>query len=244
MSVDNIENTSVSLNDLKIPPTPIKNKQITSIDKTILNNFDISPELIIVNNYAIDLLIQLSNMIRFGYNFMQESFFNITSTQYTIIFTALCVVILFSIFLFSKNKPKDIFIVIYFVIGFGILLGIKFVLKFLMIFIDHIKSLLIDFKTLWKRRDEMTRIKSFKDFFYFFYNFGGTFFGILITLFLLTISGLIVGAICIGIQFLFSLSKSVFNSIKGMSDSVEPVDTTQSVRVTFGTAFSESMERL
>lgn len=249
MSIDNIENvenvgsTRISLNDLKIPPRSIQSKPI-NFDETILNNFDISPELIEVNNYAVDLLIQLSSMIQIGYTFIQDSFFNSTSTQYTVIFTALCIIILISIFLFSKNKPKDIFIVIYFVIGFAILLAIKWALKFLMICIDRIKDLLNHFKTLWNRRDEVTSIDSFKDFFYFIYNFGGTFFAIIITLILLVISILIAGAFCIGVQLLFSLSKSVFNTIKGMSDSVEPVDTAQVVKVTFGTAFSESMERL
>ena len=242
-NIDNLENKNFSLNDFKIPPRRIKSKQI-KFDKTILNNFDISPEIIEVNNYAVDLLIQLSSMIQFVYTFIQDSFYNVTSTQYTIIFIALCIVILLSILLFSKNKPKDVFIVIYFAIGFGILLGIKFVLKFLMVCIDRIKDLFRHFKKLWKRRDELTKINSFKDVFYFIYNFGGTFFAIMITLFLLFIAVLIAGAICIGIQFLFTLSKSVFNTIHGMSDSVEPVDTAQVVKVTFGSAFSESMERL
>jgi len=244
-NIDDIENKNFTLKDLKIPPRPIKNKQITSIDETILNNFDISPELIQVNNYAIDLLTELSNMIMLVYTFIQDSFFNITSTQYTVIFTALCIVILFSILLFSKNKPKDIFVVVYFAIGFAILLAIKFVLKFLMVCIDHIKSLFRHFKKLWKRRDEVTKINSFKDFFYFFYNFCGTFFAIMITLFLLAISIMVAGAICIGIQFLFNFSKSIFNAINGMSGSLDSnIDTTQAVKVTFGSAFNESFERL
>ena len=247
MSIDNIQNKKFSLNDLKIPRKPIKIKEIPNIDSigyTILNNFDITPEIIEVNNYSIDFLIQFSNMIQFGYNFIQDAFFNVTSTQYIVIFTAISIVILFSIVLFSKNKPKDIFIVIYFAIGFGILLALKFVLKFLMICIDHIKALFNHFRNLWRRRDEMKRINSFKDFFYFIYNFGGTFFAIVITIFLLCISLMIAGAICIGIEFLFNLSKSTFNAINGMSDSIDSVDTTQAVKVTFGSAFSESLERL
>ena len=245
MSTDNVDNVDIDLNDLKIPPKPIRRKEIPeSIGYTILNNFDITPEIIEVNNYSIDFLIEFSKMIKFGYNFIQESFFNITSTQYTVIFTAMSIVIFVSIIFFSKNIPKDVFILIYFAIGFGILLAIKFVLKFLMFCIDHIKALLSHFKNLWRRRDEMTRINSFKDFFYFIYNFGGTFFAIIITIILLCISLMIAGAICIGIQFLFNFSKSVFNAINGMSDSVEPIDTTQVVKVTFGSAFKESLERL
>ena len=246
--MDNVDvNTSIDLNDLKIPPKPIRIKEMPNADSigyTILNNFDISPEIIQVNNYSIDFLIQFSNMIRFGYNFIQDSFFNITSTQYTVIFTAISIVILFSIVLFSKNIPKDVFIVVYFALGFVILLALKFVLKFLMICLDHVKALLNHFKNLWKRRDEMTRINSFKDIFYFIYNFGGTFIGIMITIILFFISALFAGVICIVILFLFNFSKSVFNSINGMSDSISSVDTTKAVLVTFGSAFSESLERL
>jgi hypothetical protein len=76
MSIDNnmddVENKNFSLNDFKIPPKPIKSKQITSIDKSILNSIDISPELIEVNNFAVDLLIQLSSMIQIVYTFIQD----------------------------------------------------------------------------------------------------------------------------------------------------------------------------
>jgi hypothetical protein len=241
MSIDNV-NTDFDLNDLKISKNQINLPNADSIGYTILNNFDITPEIVEVNNYSIDFLIQFSNMIRFGYNFVQDSFFNVTSTQYTVIFTAISIVILFSIILFSKNKPKDIFILVYFGLGFVILLAIKFVLKFLMICFDNIIALLNHFKTLWKRRDEFTRINSFKDFFYFIYNFGGTFFSIMITLFLLAISLMIAGVICIIIQVLFYSSNSLFNAISGMSD--DSTDMAQTVRGTFGSAFKESMERL
>jgi len=226
------------------PPKQIQPRKKTWFEKIIFDNFNTSKEIREVNNYSMYFFKEFSNMILTGYNFIQDSFFNITSTEYTILFVTICTLTLFSIILFSKNKPKDIFVVVYFVIGFGILLAIKFVLKFLMICIDHIKALYKQFKNLWDRRNEMTRINSFKDFFYFIYNFGGTFFAIIITLFLLAISVLIAGAICIGIQLLFFLSKSVFNSINAMSDSVESIDTTQVVKLTFGNAFQESLERL
>jgi hypothetical protein len=227
-----------------IPSKRIEPRKKTWFEKILFDNFNTSKEIREVNNYSIYFFKEFSNMIRTVYNFIQDSFFNITSTEYTILFTTICVLILFSIILFSKNKPKDIFIVVYFAIGFGILLAIKFVLKFLMICIDHIKALFNQFKKLWDRRNEMTRINSFKDFFYFIYNFGGTFFAIMITLFLLAMSVLIAGAICIGIQLLFFLSKSVFNAINGMSDSDDSIDTTQVVKLTFGSAFQESLERL
>lgn len=243
MSIDNIDNTRFKLSDLKISPKKINTKN-TSIGYTILNNFDITPELIQVNNYSIDFLIQFSNMIYKGYKFIQDAFFNITSTQYTVIFIAICIIVLLSIILFSKNKPKDIFIVIYFALGFGILLAIKFVIKFIMVCLDQMMILFNHFKQLWKGRDQLTKIKSFTDFFRFIYNFGGTFFAIIITIFLLVIALMIAGAICIGIQFMFSVSKSLFTSINGMGDSIEPLDTTQTVKLTFGAAFRQSLERL
>jgi hypothetical protein len=254
-----INDTDFDLNDFKISPNKIKewsntnvkdlkisqNKDLPNADYigyAIWDKINITSEIAEVNNYSIDFLVQLLNMIKFGYNFIQDSFFNVTSTQYTVIFTVMCIIILLFIFLFSKNKPKDILCVAYFAVAFIILLAIKFVLKFLMICINHIKKLLKDFKKLWNRRDEMTRINSFTDFFYFFYNFGGTFFSIMITVVLFFFSLVIAGAICIAIQLLYSSNSSIFNAIKGMSDSVEPINTTQPL--SFGSAMKQSMERL
>jgi len=244
-NIDKIDNmdTTIDLNEFKMSPRPIRPKEIgDSIGYSILNNLDLTPEIIEVNNYSIDFLIQFSNMIRFVYNFVQDSFFNITSTQYTVIFIALSIIVFLFIIIIPNNKPKNICILMYFGLGFVILLAIKFVLKFLMICLDQIKGLFIQFKNLFKRINEISQINSFKDSFYFTYNNGGLVLSIFIKFVLLIVALMIAGGICIGIQLLFHLSNSLFSAISGMSD--DSTDMSQKVKGTFGSAFKESMERL
>jgi len=262
MSID--IDTDFDLNDLKVSPQKIKelsktlntninnlklpqNKYLPNADNigyTMLKHLDITSEIAEVNNYSIDFLIEFVKMIKFVYNFIQDAFFNVTSTQYTVIFTVLSIIIFFFIVAFSKNKPKDALCLLYFALAFVILLAIKFALKFLMICFNHIKNLFKDFKRLWKRRDEMTKINSFTDFFYFFYNFGGTFFSIMITVVLLFFSLLIAGAICIFIQFLYYGNSKIFNAIKAMSDSPTNAEAVKVHVGSFGSSFNESIKRL
>ena len=242
-STNYLENESNKYSDF------VKNSYNTSINssggKTIIDMIDITSELTQVSKYSMRFLTEFINMIKTGYNFVQDTFFNITSTKYTIILIAIFVVLLISIFLFSKNKIKDILILIYFGIGFAILLGIKFVLKFLTMGVDQIKGIFKQLKKIWEKLyKDITNINSMKDFFYLIYNFCGPTVSISIKLFLLCCLILFAGVICIGIQLMFNANKFLFNSINGMSDTVEPIDTTKILKVTFGSALEESMERL